>query len=306
MALVISIEGNIGCGKSTLLELLRKRDFGELPVGFVDEDVSSWENFNGTNTLKEFYAEPKKNAFTLQFVISVSVTSLLRRAMQRENIISSFPKTIVTCRSIQSIERVFVPVFKDRNYLTPTAINLLDHFHQNLEESIKKPHLLIYIKSTPETCFKRLIERGEKNDISLDYLHTIHTKHEDWFKNSSEKNVCDFGLNCYTVTIDGEQDKYVVAKNVFNIITNFIKKINWERVRALDKEINQVSVGKQNSTIFSVYHDLIAGNKDRVPPEILIALENIKVDLKENDVAQGLVAKTVWNEMRSTKRRLSL
>lgn len=41
---------------------------------------------------------------------------------------------------------------------------------------------VIYLRAQPETCFARCQKRNrsEESSISLEYLKTVHQKHEDW------------------------------------------------------------------------------------------------------------------------------
>ena len=41
---------------------------------------------------------------------------------------------------------------------------------------------LVYLRATPETCLERIQarHRSEEGSIDLDYLRTLHDRHEDW------------------------------------------------------------------------------------------------------------------------------
>ena len=41
---------------------------------------------------------------------------------------------------------------------------------------------IIYLRTAPETCYGRLQKRGrnEESSVSLDYLTSLHERHEDW------------------------------------------------------------------------------------------------------------------------------
>lgn len=44
------------------------------------------------------------------------------------------------------------------------------------------PNGFIYLKASPETCFKRLQHRARSEEVGVDpgYLGSLHQKHEDW------------------------------------------------------------------------------------------------------------------------------
>ena len=80
MSGVISIEGNLGAGKSTLLSLFN--------FSIIKEPVDEWEKMNGGNILKNYYADPKRWAFTFQ------LNALHSRALLWNNTIASEPNQL--------------------------------------------------------------------------------------------------------------------------------------------------------------------------------------------------------------------
>ena len=44
------------------------------------------------------------------------------------------------------------------------------------------PDGFIYLAASPETCMRRMTSRGrgEEGGVSLDYLGSLHSKHEEW------------------------------------------------------------------------------------------------------------------------------
>ena len=49
------------------------------------------------------------------------------------------------------------------------------------------PDGFIYLAASPETCMRRMMlrGRGEEVGVSLDYLGSLHTKHEEWLHNGT-------------------------------------------------------------------------------------------------------------------------
>jgi deoxyadenosine/deoxycytidine kinase len=45
-----------------------------------------------------------------------------------------------------------------------------------------KVDAIVYLRTDPEICHERLVKRnrGEESSVSLDYLRTIHDRHEEW------------------------------------------------------------------------------------------------------------------------------
>ncbi len=61
--------------------------------------------------------------------------------------------------------------------------------------------LIFYLRTSPETCFKRLNERGrpeETNSISMEYLQNLHDLHESWLL-APNKHPSSFLINNSTI-----------------------------------------------------------------------------------------------------------
>src|SRR5581483_8466138 len=51
-----------------------------------------------------------------------------------------------------------------------------------IEEHHYKPYGFIYLKTDPEVCYQRMLQRNRSEEctVTLDYLKMIHEKHENW------------------------------------------------------------------------------------------------------------------------------
>lgn len=192
----LSIEGNIGAGKSTLLALLEKH-YGKDNIEFITEPVEQWRHCHGENLLEAFYSDPKKYAYMFQ---SVALSSRL--------ILQSVPQI----KPIRILER---SAMSDHCFAKNCHINgLIDDKEYAAYESWYsfllnhidgKPNAIIYLRTTPETCYKRIDKRNrhEENSVSLEYLKQLHTEHECWLPLTSN---FDTLLNLPFVVIDGNQE----------------------------------------------------------------------------------------------------
>ena len=206
MSQIISIEGNIGSGKSTILKCLKC--FND--VIFLQEPVSEWEKIkdkNGITILEKFYENQEKYSFAFQMMAYISRLSILKETIkQHPNAI------IITERCLNTDRYVFAKMLFDNGKLEDVEyqiyLNWFDHFSdmQNIQK-------VIYLKTTPETCFYRINKRhrdGESN-ISIEYLQSCHKYHEDMIKNIGD-NILILDSN-----MDFEKDK--------NIEQEWIEKI---------------------------------------------------------------------------------
>lgn len=76
-----------------------------------------------------------------------------------------------------------------------------------------KSDITIYIKTDPEICMDRMIQRGRdcENNVTIEYLKKIHEKHEIMIKNLD---------NCYTV--DGNRS----YREVYDSVNQILKNLN--------------------------------------------------------------------------------
>ena len=73
------------------------------------------------------------------------------------------------------------------------------------------PFKIIYIKSTPEACLKRIKCRNRESETTIDanYLHKINSKYEEWIKNVSNSDL---------IVIDGNLEKQKVFDQIDQIL----------------------------------------------------------------------------------------
>lgn len=176
----VSIEGNIGAGKSTLLEYFSKSP----GIETYPEPVQLWRNLKGHNLLKLLYSDMKQWQNTFQSYVQLS----------RLKVQTSPPKYKTTHvqmfeRSIQNNRYCFLEVAY-QNGMHSAEYAVLDKwyrwFRENADISLD---LIVYLRSSPETVFKRTMERGrpEETGITLEYLKQLHQNHERWLMSNDER-----------------------------------------------------------------------------------------------------------------------
>jgi len=177
------LEGNIGVGKSTLLKILGQK----LDVDIFFEPTDKWQKVGGGgNLLDLFYKDTKRWAYTFQSYAFIS----------RLQTMSDHERQKTGGKSIQLLER---SVYCDRfcfakNCFESGLMSELEWqiykewFAWLVEKYTTKPQGFIYLRTSPDVCYKRLVKRNrsEEEAISLDYLSLLHKKHEDWLVNRKE------------------------------------------------------------------------------------------------------------------------
>ena len=211
---IVSIEGNIGSGKSTLLANLKKKYSDEnINIIFLREPVDEWSNIkdeNGVTILEKFYSDQKNYSFPFQMMAYISRLKLLKDTITQikeheKNNISvnqigdnnlELPKyVIITERSLYTDKMVFAKMLYDTGKIEFINYQIyLNWFNTFADEfPVNK---IIYVKSEPETCHRRISIRnreGEDN-IPIDYLKSCSEYHENMLDKASSDCVCNIQL----------------------------------------------------------------------------------------------------------------
>ncbi|CAK0784012.1 hypothetical protein CVIRNUC_007215 [Coccomyxa viridis] len=181
----LCVEGNISAGKTTFLQELLKDSVelcGEVEV--VPEPVNEWQHIqssNGrepSNLLEAFYKDPSRFAYTFQNYV------FLTRLMQARRSEGCTAPLRLLERSVFSDRMVFVRAVHEAKWLSEMELAIYDSWFDPMVSSLSGliPDGFIYLAASPETCMRRMTSRGrgEEGGVSLDYLGSLHSKHEEW------------------------------------------------------------------------------------------------------------------------------
>jgi len=194
--ILISLDGSIGVGKSTLLSHIRKH-YSKL-CDITSEPVAEWQNFHGVNLLSKFYNNQRKYAFTFQSVALLSlVERLVEKCDKKFRFIERSPFTTIDifARMLRNGKRINKDSFN-------SLCDLFYWFAKHYEKQII-PSVIIYISSTPELCYRRILQRQRKEEmhrIHVNYLHTLHIEYSRMIQSLSGPDSSQI-----IFTIDGSQ-----------------------------------------------------------------------------------------------------
>nr|UNP64405.1 deoxyguanosine kinase [Salmonid herpesvirus 1] len=175
---ILFIEGNIASGKTTLLNNLG------VPKTFR-EPVGEWLNLplpQGSYDALKAVKEGTLNPYLFQVMVSTGMW--LRAKHERCQVID---------RSVFTSANVFSQIIPTENRDPPSEFILM-----RLQSALSKDILqtmdvhFLYLRSTPENCFRRKDERclARPNSvdplIGVDYLTLLHEKHEDWLMENGQ------------------------------------------------------------------------------------------------------------------------
>ncbi|XP_036130713.1 thymidine kinase 2, mitochondrial isoform X1 [Molossus molossus] len=200
---VICVEGNIASGKTTCLEFFSNTT----DVEVLPEPVPKWRNVRGHNPLGLMYRDACRWGLTLQTYVQLTMLDQHTRPQMS-------PVRLME-RSIHSARYIFVENLYRRKAVAcgnagratveeDTGGARQSSQEENRKNSRKMPEvdyvvlsewfdwivkntdvsmdLIVYLRTTPETCYQRLKMRcrEEEKVIPLEYLDAIHHLYEEW------------------------------------------------------------------------------------------------------------------------------
>jgi deoxyadenosine/deoxycytidine kinase len=191
----IAIEGNIGCGKSTVISRLCTET--RLPI-FL-EPVDDWKDW-----LTLFYNDPAR--YGLAFNLNVLMTFNRWKGNEFQAIYE---------RSPLSNRFVFAELQKDHGKMNALELDL---FHKLYLKLGWAPDVIIYIKTNPEVCHTRMLQRAREceSQVSLSYLQDVDKKYEDMILNTPP--------DVTTITVDGNRSHEAVYTEIHKIIKRLTRE----------------------------------------------------------------------------------
>jgi deoxyadenosine/deoxycytidine kinase len=208
---VFSVEGNIGSGKSTLVEYLKQQNgLNGYNVVYVQEPVDVWNTIvdsSGKNIIELYYSNQKRYAFSFQMMAYIT------RLTQLKKIIKQSPdfSIIITERCLYTDYNIFAKMLYDSGLIEEIEYSIYcKWFNEFIDIDVSG---FIYVKTTPETCLKRINLRNRKGEeISYEYLLNCHNYHERWLENTKK------------LVIDGEPEQSIeLVQKIFSFITNSLE-----------------------------------------------------------------------------------
>lgn len=175
--MLIMIEGNIGAGKSTFLKVLKNH----LDANIIFEPTNKWQNLDPDNNLLDlFYKDTPRWAYTFQ---SYAFVSRVQTILEYQKKLSSNNDTQFLERSIYCDRYCFAKNCFESGFMKKIEWEIYKEWFAWLAENYApRPSGFIYLRTNPETCYKRILKRSrsEECDISMGYLESLHKRHEDW------------------------------------------------------------------------------------------------------------------------------
>lgn len=193
----IAIAGNIRSGKTTLTKLLAAR-YGWTP---------RFEPVDNNPYLEDFYHDMNRWSFNLQVYF-------LNKRFKEVVEISKSTDTIIQDRTIYEDACIFAPNLHDQGYMSDRDFKNYTDLFNLMMSLVKKPQLMIYIRSSIPTLVKHIEKRGRdyEKSIRIDYLTGLQKRYDDWLSTYDGE----------LITIDGDKINFEDSKEDFRKITDMI------------------------------------------------------------------------------------
>ncbi len=193
----IAIAGNIGSGKTTLTRLLANR-YGWTP---------RFEPVDNNPYLEDFYHDMNRWSFNLQIYF-------LNKRFKEVVEISKSNDTIIQDRTIYEDACIFAPNLHDQGYMSDRDFETYTDLFNLMMSLVRKPQLMIYIRSSIPTLVRHIEKRGRdyEKSIRIDYLTGLQKRYDNWMAS----------YNGEVITIDGDKIHFEENKEDFRKITDMI------------------------------------------------------------------------------------
>ena len=187
----IAIAGNIGSGKTTLTKLLAAR-YGWTP---------RFEPVDNNPYLEDFYHDMNRWSFNLQVYF-------LNKRFKEVVEISKSTDTIIQDRTIYEDACIFAPNLHDQGYMSDRDFKNYTDLFNLMMSLVKRPQLMIYIRSSIPTLVKHIEKRGRdyEKSIRIDYLTGLQKRYDDWLSTYDGE----------LITIDGDKINFEDSKDMID------------------------------------------------------------------------------------------
>ena len=170
----VAIAGNIGAGKTTLTKLLAKHFNWE----------AQYEDVLENPYLEDFYNKMERWSFNLQIYF---LNSRFRQILE----IRESGKSIIQDRTIYEDAHIFAPNLHAMGLMTNRDYENYRSLFDLMEQVVKGPDLLIYLRSSIPNLVSQIHKRGREyeNSISIDYLSRLNERYEAWVHKYDKGNL---------------------------------------------------------------------------------------------------------------------
>jgi len=193
----IGVAGNIGSGKTALTKMLSEH-YGWIP---------KYESVTYNPYLEDYYKDIQRWSYNLE-------TYFLAQRFQDVLDIANSEETIIQDRTIFEGVYIFTANNLAMGNLSQRDFDTYMQLFRLMMSMVKKPDLLIYLKSSIPHLVGNIQKRGREyeNSISLDYLQGLNERYEEWIASYDGE----------IITIDADNLDFLNCPEDFSKITDAI------------------------------------------------------------------------------------
>jgi len=190
---ICAVEGNISSGKTTLLNNIKNLNDPNITVVFepVDDWIFKYKQGNH-NLLELFYKDLKEKkdetqsswSFAFQMTILMNRFKLIKKSIKRAKTHEA-PHLLVIERSLNTDYNYFAKNLHETKGISDLEWHIYDEWFKWFNKEVKYIFKgievkTIYLQTPPSECYNRKMTRDRKEElsVSLEYLQSIHEKHE--------------------------------------------------------------------------------------------------------------------------------
>ena len=161
----IGVSGNIGSGKTTLTRMLAEH-YGWTP---------KYEPVTFNPYLEDYYKDIPRWSYNLE-------TWFLAQRFKDLLEISKIDGVCIQDRTLLEGVNIFVANNKELGNLSDRDYETYMQIYDLMMSMVRKPDLLIYLKSTLPYLVSKIQKRGREYEqsINLEYLSGLNSKYEEW------------------------------------------------------------------------------------------------------------------------------
>lgn len=203
----VSIEGCIGTGKTSFA----KKIAADYNIPF------ELENFEDNPYLENFYADPDKNAFSLELYF------MAERYNQQKNIVKNL--NLFNQYVVADYAFIKSQVFANITLKNEDDLRLFKMLFNIINQNLKAPDLIVYLHKKTDILLENIAKRGrnyEKN-ISREYLDSLHQAYIAYLKQQTKSTV--LVVESSHLDFVKKEEDYLYLKELLS--KNYTEKFNF-------------------------------------------------------------------------------